>query len=435
MDDLVRTVIDSRAGFVPVFRNLMDVDFYQFTMANLIFQFHRNVGVKFEVINRDPTVPLANYISEAELDKHLNHACLLRFSWTDLAWLRGMRNYGQVMFSEQFIDYLAGFALPKYRLTRNHDQFELSFEGPWFAATFWETIAPAIISALYYRKLMSDLSPLQIEMTYVRAKDRLYTKLLELRRRPTVTFADFATRRRHSFEWQQWAISAALEVLGRQVVGTSNTWMAFHFGVMPIGTNAHSVPMVYAALADSSEERVASQYQVLRDWESLYGGGLRIMLPDTFGTQQFLDRPESEAFTHWRGFRQDSGKPIEIARLYQAWWTRHGINPLREDKLVLFTDGQDLASMTAIDEYLGPALPKSFGWGTMLANDFRGCYPDDGSNLFRPFSLVCKVTEANGRPCVKLSDNPAKATGLATEVERYRREFGCPPQERIELLV
>lgn len=69
--------------------------------------------------------------------------------------------------------------------------------------------------------------------------------------------------------------------------------------------------MVYAALADSSEERIASQS--LRDWESLYGSGLRTLLPDTFGTQQFVDWPESEVFTHWRSFRQASGKPIEIA--------------------------------------------------------------------------------------------------------------------------
>ena len=41
-----------------------------------------------------------------------------------------------------------------------------------------------------------------------------------------------------------------------------------------------------------------------------------------------------------------------------------------------------------------------------------------------PISLVCKVTEANGRPAVKLSDNPEKATGEPREIERYIRVFG-----------
>ena len=52
----------------------------------------------------------------------------------------------------------------------------------------------------------------------------------------------------------------------------------------------------------------------------------------------------------------------------------------------------------------------SFGWGTLLTNDFRGLAPDDA---LAPFSLVCKAVSANGRPTVKLSDNPAKAIGPA----------------------
>ena len=64
-----------------------------------------------------------------------------------------------------------------------------------------------------------------------------------------------------------------------------------------------------------------------------------------------------------------------------------------------------------------------FGWGTMLTNDFLGCDPVDGESL-KPISLVCKLTAANGRPAVKLSDNYRKAMGPPGEVERYRRLFG-----------
>jgi nicotinate phosphoribosyltransferase len=42
----------------------------------------------------------------------------------------------------------------------------------------------------------------------------------------------------------------------------------------------------------------------------------------------------------------------------------------------------------------------------------------------KPISLVCKVSSAEDRPAVKLSDNYEKATGPADEVERYRRIFG-----------
>ena len=50
----------------------------------------------------------------------------------------------------------------------------------------------------------------------------------------------------------------------------------------------------------------------------------------------------------------------------------------------------------------------SFGWGTNLTNDFVGCAPDGSADL-DPISLVCKVTSVDGRPAVKLSDNPEKA--------------------------
>jgi nicotinate phosphoribosyltransferase len=39
-------------------------------------------------------------------------------------------------------------------------------------------------------------------------------------------------------------------------------------------------------------------------------------------------------------------------------------------------------------------------------------------------SLVCKLSEVDGRPAVKLSDNYSKAMGPPEAVERYRRIFG-----------
>ena len=55
----------------------------------------------------------------------------------------------------------------------------------------------------------------------------------------------------------------------------------------------------------------------------------------------------------------------------------------------------------------------------------RNPRPGDG---LAPFSLVCKAVSANGRPTVKLSDNPAKAMGPAEEIARYKRVFGVGDQ-------
>ncbi len=53
----------------------------------------------------------------------------------------------------------------------------------------------------------------------------------------------------------------------------------------------------------------------------------------------------------------------------------------------------------------------SAGWGTYLTNDFRDCNPHSDSS-FNPVSLVCKLSEVDGRPAVKLSDNYQKAMAL-----------------------
>ena len=66
----------------------------------------------------------------------------------------------------------------------------------------------------------------------------------------------------------------------------------------------------------------------------------------------------------------------------------------------------------------------SFGWGTNLTNDFVGCAPAGVDGQLKAISLVCKVVEADGRPAVKLSDNPNKALGPPDEVRRYQRAFG-----------
>jgi nicotinate phosphoribosyltransferase len=74
----------------------------------------------------------------------------------------------------------------------------------------------------------------------------------------------------------------------------------------------------------------------------------------------------------------------------------------------------------------------SIGWGTNLTNDFVGCAPTEISGL-NPISIVCKVSDANGRPAVKLSDNPQKATGDPAEVQRYLKFFGT--EDRVDQAV
>lgn len=439
MTDFVGRVLRPQRGDW-IIRSLMDVDFYKFTMAYFIFCFHRGIRVRFRFINRHLHIPLASIIDEDELRRQLDHVRTLSFSRTDLSYLRGMDVYGTNMFSEDYLAFLATLRLPAYKLQRVGDQYELSFEGAWEEVTWWETIALAIITELLYRKLMETMTETELRVLYARATDKLYRKLRTLKA-ADVRFACFAQRRRHSFLWQRFAIEMAREVMGSLFTGTSNTWMAFNQDLMPIGTNAHELPMVLTAIAPDEEKRSA-QYQVLTTWGGGFPNqGLQIMLPDTYGSAQFfagMPKEQAEWVAHtWRGMRQDSGDVFEEAARYERFLLDNGVKGV-SDRLFIPSDGLDVPLMLDIKNRLGSTFILSDGWGTKFANDFEGCHPrgDElamvngvqlaltNDELFRGHSIVCKVESANGHPAVKLSNNPNKATGPKDEVEKYLKIFG-----------
>ena len=123
----------------------------------------------------------------------------------------------------------------------------------------------------------------------------------------------------------------------------------------------------------------------------------------------------------WTGFRPDSAPPIEGGERIIEWWKSKGKDP--REKLLIFSDALDVDTIESTYRHFHGRVRMSFGWGTNLTNDFAGCAPQNIEGL-NAISLVCKVTDANGRPAVKLSDNPQKATGDPKEVARYLKFFG-----------
>ena len=196
-----------------------------------------------------------------------------------------------------------------------------------------------------------------------------------------------------------------------------------------VGTNAHELPMVMAALAETDAQLAEAPYKVLADWHEEHDGNLRIILPDTYGTAGFL-KNAPDWLAGWTGMRIDSGDPAEGAETAIRWWQERGEDP--REKLVIFSDGLDVEKIEELNAQFAGRVKVSFGWGTLLTNDFRGLAPNDA---LAPFSLVCKAVSANGRPTVKLSDNPNKAMGPADEVARYRRVFGVGEQVASDVIV
>jgi nicotinate phosphoribosyltransferase len=431
MVDIATRVYNHNWKIDPIVRSVLDTDFYKLLMAQTIFRRYRDVSVTFGITNRTSSVRLAELIDEGELREQLDHVRTLKLSRGESTWLRGNTFYGKrQMFSPEFIAWLEDFRFPDYHLEKHDGQYVLSFEGPWIETTMWEIPALAILNELRSRNVTRTMGKFELQVLYARAMARVWEKVQALKALPGVSIADFGTRRRHSFMWQDWCVQAMIEGLGDSFLGTSNCLMALRAEVEAVGTNAHELPMVYTALvADDETAMRRAPYAVLADWQQDYDGNLRVILPDTYGTTNFLaDAPDW--VSQWTGIRVDSKEPIAGGEEAIRWWRARGQDP--KQKLAIFSDGLDVESIRRIYGHFHGRMRLGFGWGTLLTNDFRGFVKGEELD---PISVVCKVVAVNGRPAVKLSDNPTKAVGPPEEVERYRRVFGIEEQAAQPVLV
>jgi nicotinate phosphoribosyltransferase len=447
--DLARRAHDHNWELDPITRSLLDTDFYKLLMLQFIWKNFPRTHASFKLINRTSGARLGEAVNIDQLREQLENTRQLRFRKSELIWLAGNTFFGRRgIFESAFLDWLEHeFRLSDYELSVEDGQLNLQFHGLWSSTSMWEIFALSEIGELRTRASLKHLGELELDILYARAKARLWEKMERLRGVPDLNVTDFGTRRRHSFLWHEFVVNAMRDTLGESFAGTSNAYLAYKFDLEAIGTNGHELPMAMAALARNTEELRSAQYRLLELWQQSYQGELLILLPDTFGTTQFL-RHAPPWVTNWTGQRIDSKDAYVAGDEYITWLERHGRDP--RQKRLIASDALDVEQILGLHAYFSGTLrngasPDDFhcasdfldtsrwiparrirfsaGWGTLLTNDFRNCNPQGGDS-FNPVSLVCKLSEVEGRPAVKLSDNYSKAQGDPEEAERYRRVFG-----------
>lgn len=402
----------------PIIRSLLETDVYKILMLNYIFRNYTNLQATFSFINRT-NVDLLQYVDIDQLREELAHVSTLRFTADEIAHLKGW-----AMFQSGFAKNLAELKLSVPEVSKRADgRLQIEASGLWSHSTLWEIATLAIITELYGRgKAKAEgLSETQL---YNSGMDILLEKVAFLKENPQLHGSQFGLRRRFSGPWEQQMTEVLLAETSF-LSGVSNVRLARELKVEAQGTNAHELPMAaYAyARAKSNFDARNSVYEVLADWQALYGQTALIMLPDAYGTDVFLEKmPDSYAYD-WRGFRQDSGDAIEFGEKIVTFYKRYGIDPL--EKLVIFSDGLNMERMQQLQVHFAGRINVAFGVGTNLSNDF---------GLIKPLSLVMKLTKVNGLETVKLSDNLAKATGDPKEVEVAKRIFGYDTTFREEVV-
>ena len=77
------------------------------------------------------------------------------------------------IFSPEFLDWLEhDFKLSEYEVSEHDGQLVLRFSGKWTEVTMWEVYALSIVSEMKTRTALAELTELELDVLYARAKTR-----------------------------------------------------------------------------------------------------------------------------------------------------------------------------------------------------------------------------------------------------------------------
>lgn len=392
-----------------------DLDLYKLTMGDLAYHEHFDTDVTFTLNNRGLAKGqrIADVVSPEMLSERLDavrDTGLQQFEAKYLNELKGTD--GERLLTPDYVSFLSSLRLPEVPVSINPATGELD---AWSRdklpkVSLWETTIMTELSELYGERMLEKLGISKTEL-FNEANRKLTDKINYVKQYPQVTFADFGTRRRFSYDWQEHYVERLATELPEQFTGTSNPLLAHKFGIKVVGTYAHEDPMIYAAKEYAQGgSPLDGERKFLSDWERFQRGTLMIALPDTFTTESFFNGFTAEQAKRWAGYRQDSGDPIVFANRVIDFLERSGVDP--KSKFILPSDALTYPKMVEIAQQLEGRIGYTFGIGSNNSNDVH--------DAVKPLNIVVKATEVNGYPTVKLSDDPGKHTGSPEIVAEYQ---------------
>ncbi|KAJ6018189.1 Nicotinate phosphoribosyltransferase [Penicillium sp. IBT 35674x] len=429
--------------------SLLDTDLYKLTMQCAILKYFPDVSVTYGFTNRTPHMKLRRGAYKWLLQQ-LEKLGNLRVTAEERDFLKRKCPY----LNDTYISFLETFQLkpaeqvevkftPAQDTGSDEDEgvVEYVIKGLWLDTILYEIPLLSLTSQAYF--MFSDK-----DWDYESQEEKAYRKGSTLLEHGCV-FSEFGTRRRRDYHTQDIVMkgltraAADAKKNGRKGVltGTSNVHFAMKYDVNAVGTVAHEWYMTIAAITNDYENanELALQY-----WLGCFGEGvLGIALTDTFGTPAFLDafrkpiktpvesassQPLKTYAQTYTGVRQDSGDPSNFIKMVREFYDREGIT---DKKTVVFSDSLNIESCleykTLADE---AGFTPSFGVGTFFTNDYINKTTGEKS---KPLNIVIKISTANGRSAVKLSDNLGKNTGDSATVAEVKRRLGYIEQEGMQI--
>lgn len=373
---------------------ILDTDLYKFTTSYAYIKLFPYAMGTFSFKDRDETVytevflsklkaEVANLANVALTDKELEYMTrncrfLPRVYWE---WLSSFR------FQPEKIDI--------YLDKEHHLNIEIT--DYLYKSTLYEVPLLAIVSEIKNQTQGNVANPEEIIC-------KLSEKVV-LSNEHQLSFSEFGTRRRFSFDVQDRVISY-LKKSAHYCTGTSNCYFAMKYKMKMMGTHPHEWFMFHGAQFGYKH----ANYMALENWVNVYDGDLGIALSDTYTSDIFLTNLSRKQAKLFDGVRCDSGNELEFIDKLTARYKELGIDSTT--KTIVFSNALDFGKALEIQEYCRGKIRCAFGIGTNLTNDTG----------FKPSNIVMKLTQCKmninqeWRECVKLSDDIGKHIGSPEEV-------------------
>lgn len=377
---------------IGVIDSLLDTDAYKLHMQQAIYHQYPHVEAVAEFHCRSDE-DLRPYCEEIQMQ--IQHLSSLSFSQAELTYLASLS-----FFKKDYLKYLKDFSLNStlVEVDASGEQLAIKITGKWIDIILWEVPLLAIIceirSSHIYPCSTADEAIQQlkkkIKCFYDTAAGSNDQPVVDLSR---FNLIDFGTRRRFSKD-VHFKVVDYLAANVPEFKGSSNYHLARTRGLTPFGTQAHEWFQAHQQLAG---ELADSQQFALNRWLQEYPDSLGIALTDCINTDAFLrdfDRRLSERFV---GLRHDSGDPIVWAEKAIKHYEVLAIDP--QTKSLVFSDSLTLDKALDIYTHFGQRINVSFGIGTHLTCDL----PE-----VETLNVVLKLTQCEGRPVAKISDEPGK---------------------------